>query len=71
MTDEFAQSNADINEYLAARVYPGDVMGSMLVYMADEQAAGEDAAFEFLIQYEDLWTTWVPADVAAKIKAAM
>ncbi len=71
VTDEFAQGNADINEYLAARIYPGDVMGSMLVYMADEQAAGEDAAFEFLTQYEDLWTTWVPADVAAKIKAAM
>ncbi len=71
VTEEFAAGNADINEYLAARVFPGDVMGGMLVYMADEQAAGEDAAFYFLEQHEDLWTTWVPADVAAKIKAAM
>ena len=29
-------------------------MGSMLVFMADEQADGEDAAIEFLTQHEDL-----------------
>ncbi len=71
VTDEFSQGNEDINEFLAARTYPGSVMGAMLVYMADEQASGEDAALEFLTTYEDLWTTWVPADVAAKIKAAL
>jgi len=46
-------------------------MGEMLVYMAEEQADGEDAAFEFLIQHEDLWTTWVSEEVAVKIKAAL
>lgn len=71
VTDEFSQGNEDINAYLAARIFPGNVMGSMLVYMADEQAAGEDAAIEFLIQYEDLWTGWVPGEVAEKIKAAL
>ena len=71
VTAEFAAGNEDINAYLAARVFPGDVMGSMLVYMADEQAGGEDAAYEFLTQHMDLWTTWVPADVAEKIKAAL
>lgn len=71
VTDEFSQGNEDINAFLAARTYPGDVMGAMLVYMSDEQAGGEDAAIEFLMSYEDLWTTWVPEDVAAKIKAAL
>jgi len=71
VTDEFMQSGGEINDYLAARVFPGDVMGAMLVFMADEQAAGEDAAIEFLIEYEDLWTTWVSEDVAAKVKAAL
>lgn len=71
VTDEFSQGNEDINEFLAARTYPGSVMGAMLVYMSDEQASGEDAALEFLTTYEELWTTWVPEEVAAKIKAAL
>jgi len=71
VTDEFMQNGGEINDYLAARTYPGPVMNSMLVYMADEQAAGEDAAIEFLIRHEDVWTQWVTAEVAAKVKAAL
>jgi len=71
VTAEFAEGNDDINEYLAARVYPGEVMGSMLVFMAEEQADGEDAAYEFLATYEEVWTQWVPADIAEKVKAAL
>ena len=71
VADDFMQNGGEINDYLAARVYPGEVMGAMLVYMSDEQAAGEDAAIEFLIRYEDVWTQWVSDDVAAKVKAAL
>ncbi len=71
VTDDFMKSGGEINDYLAARVYPGDVMGSMLVYMAEEQAAGEDAAIEFLTKYEDVWTAWVSEEVAAKVKGAL
>jgi len=71
VTDEFMQSGGEINDYLAARIYPGPVMNEMLVYMADEQASGEDAAIEFLLTREDVWTTWVSEDVAAKVKAAL
>jgi glycine betaine/proline transport system substrate-binding protein len=71
VTDEFMQSGGEINDYLAARVFTAEAMGSMLVFMADEQAAGEDAAIEFLIEYEDLWTNWVSEEVAAKVKAAL
>ena len=46
-------------------------MNGMLVWMGEEQAGGADAAVEFLIQHEDLWTTWVSADAAAKIKASL
>ena len=46
-------------------------MNGMLVFMTENQAGGEDAAIEFLMQHEDLWTTWVSADAAAKIKAGL
>ncbi len=71
VTADFMQNGGAINDYLAARVYPGDVMGAMLVYMSDEQAEGVDAAYEFLSRYENIWTQWVPAEVAAKVKAAL
>ncbi len=71
VTDKFAAEGGPINDYLAARVFPGPVMGAMLVYMSDEQAEGSDAAIEFLIRYEDVWTNWVSPEVAAKVKAAL
>ena len=46
-------------------------MNEMLVYMADNQAEGADAAIEFLKKHEDVWTKWVSGKVAKKIKAAL
>jgi glycine betaine/proline transport system substrate-binding protein len=43
----------------------------MLVFMADEQAAGNDAAIEFLKKHEAIWSKWVSADVAKKIKKTL
>jgi glycine betaine/proline transport system substrate-binding protein len=72
VTDKFKnQAGSDVMSYLGKRVYPGDVMNGMLVYMADNQAGGVDAAVEFLFTQEALWTQWVSADVAAKIKKAL
>ena len=46
-------------------------MGKMLVYMDDNQAQGSDAALEFLSSYEDVWTSWVTPEVAAKVKSSL
>lgn len=58
-------------DYIKARVYPADVMNSMLVYMADNQAEPADAAMEFLRAHGDVWKSWVSAGVAAKITNAI
>ncbi len=71
VTDEFKKSGGEINDYLAKRVYPGPIMGEMLVYMADNQAAGPDAAIEFLTKHEAVWTKWVSPEVAAKVKGSL
>ena len=57
--------------YVEKRVFPGEVMNGMLVYMADNQAKGSDAAVEFLIQHEDVWTKWVSSSAAKKIKKSL
>ena len=71
VTDKFMKRSGAGAEFLKNRVYPGDVMNGMLVYMGDNQAGGADAAVEFLKKHEAVWTKWVPADVAAKVKAGL
>ena len=71
ITSDFKARGGDAVKYLETRIFPGPVMNGMLVYMADEQAGGADAAIEFLIKHEDLWSSWVSADAAAKIKASL
>lgn len=71
VTDDFMDKGGVAADYFNARVFPGDVMNQMLVFMNDNQATGEDAAFEFLISHEDIWTQWVGEDVAAKVKDAL
>jgi glycine betaine/proline transport system substrate-binding protein len=71
ITDSLKNKGGIAVDYLEARTYPGPIMNAMLVYMGEEQAGGEDAAIEFLMQHEDLWSSWVSADAAAKIKAGL
>ena len=71
MTSEFAGRGGHAVDYLKKRIFPGPIMNGMLVYMGDEQAGGEDAAIHFLKTHEDLWTSWVSSDAAAKVKSSL
>jgi glycine betaine/proline transport system substrate-binding protein len=71
VTKSFMENGGPAIDYIGKRVFPGEVMNNMLIYMDENQAAGEDAAIEFLQKYEDVWMPWVSAEAAAKIKAAL
>ena len=71
ITADLADRAGPAVDYLQKRVFPGPIMNGMLVYMADEQAGGADAAIEFLIKHEDIWSGWVSAEAKAKIKASL
>ena len=58
-------------DYISKRVYPGEVMNGMLVFMTEQKASGKDAAFEFLEKHGGVWEKWVSADVAKKVKAGL
>ena len=60
MTSDFAKRGGPAVDYLKSRIFPGPIMNGMLVWMGEEQAGGADAAVEFLIQHEDLWSEWYP-----------
>lgn len=42
-----------------------------LAFMEESGGSDWDAAYWFLREYEDLWTSWLQPDVAAKVKAAL
>ncbi|WP_188456544.1 ABC transporter substrate-binding protein [Virgibacillus oceani] len=42
-----------------------------LKYMDENQASAEEAAVWWMNKHEDLWTSWVPEDVAEKVKESM
>jgi len=46
-------------------------MNGMLVWMADNQAGGSDAAIEFLSKHEDVWKKWVSGAAKKQIKAGL
>jgi glycine betaine/proline transport system substrate-binding protein len=57
LLNNYALSTSDIN--------------SILAYMQNSGSDASGAAVYFLKQYESMWTKWVPADVASKVKEAL
>jgi len=57
-------------DYFAKRVISGSDLNAELVWMEDNSATGADAAAHFLAN-SDVWESWVSADVAAAVKAAL
>ncbi len=71
VTSRFAEASSDGLAYIEARGWPNDVINEILVYMDDNQAEGEDAAWYFLEEYPDVWAAWLSDDAAAKVRAAI
>lgn len=68
VTKEFAENNAIAMDYVKTRQWDNQTVGKVLAWMADEQGTNEDGAEYFIENFEDLWSTWVSPEVAAKIK---
>lgn len=71
VTDRFKKEGGPAYDYLAARGWSNDTVNGLLAWMSDNQATGADGARQFLRTEEAIWQTWVPADVAQKVKAAL
>lgn len=71
ITDKFKSKSNIASEYITKRTFPGEIMNEMLVFMNEQKATGEDAAFEFLSKHEKIWANWVSTDAAKKIKSSL
>lgn len=71
-TTAFAdRAGAPVMEYLGTRSWSNATVNALLSWMTDNQATGDDGAKYFLENNKDVWTSWVSADAAAKIEAAL
>lgn len=70
-TTDFAEKSTQAFAYLGKRSLTNAQLNGLLAWMEENQADGNIAAEYFLMNHEDTWLKWVPADVGAKVKAAI
>lgn len=71
VTERFRQKAGPAYAYLSKRQWDNATVNNLLAWMKDNQANGQDGARHFLATRPDVWTKWVSADVAAKVKASL
>lgn len=72
VTSQFAErAGQPVSDYLAARTWSNEVVNSLLSWMTDNQATGDDGARYFLQNNKDIWTGWVTPEAAQAIEAAL
>lgn len=71
VTDRFKKQGGEAYTYLSKRAWNNEVVNQLLAWMSDNQATGADGARYFLKNHPQVWTQWVSADTAAKVKAAL
>ncbi|MEZ5738209.1 MAG: glycine betaine ABC transporter substrate-binding protein [Burkholderiaceae bacterium] len=60
-----------VTDFLAKVQVPNEVINKVLAWGDTESASPKEVANYFFTNHEAIWTTWVPAEVAAKVKASL
>lgn len=67
----FADRLPEAFAYLSKRAFNNAEMNRQLVWIEANQADGDTAATHFLKNFEPVWSAWLSADIAAKVKKAI
>ena len=68
---DLAEKAPEVVEFLKNYETSSELTNKMLAYMQENDADADEAAKWFLQEYEDLWTQWLPEDIASKVKKAL
>lgn len=71
VTREFAEKASVAMGYVENRSWNNATASKVLAWMEQNQANNEDGAYYFLENFEEVWTQWVPIEIAEKVKAAI
>ena len=69
--DCFAETAPEAFEFVSNVSWSNSFLNGLLAWKDENQATTREAAEHFLKNNEDVWGAWVPAEVAAKVKAAL
>lgn len=61
----------EVAAFLENMTLPNDVVNGVLAWADEGSSSPEEAAAYFFETHEDVWTGWVPADVADRVKASL
>ncbi len=65
-----ADSAPEAMSFVKKFSWENKVVNAVLAWKDNEQADAEETAEYFIKNFESVWTQWVPAAIAAKVKAA-
>ncbi|PHS30622.1 MAG: ABC transporter substrate-binding protein [Alkaliphilus sp.] len=68
---DFLQKAPDVVEFLKKYTTTSELTSQALSFMEQNNVDPKEAAIWFLKEHEDIWTEWVPAEVAEKVKAEL
>ncbi len=68
---EMADHAPELVDFLSNYSTSSVITSEALAYMQDNDVDTKAAAMWFFEEYEELWTSWVPADIVEKVKAAL
>lgn len=68
---ELKEKAPDAAKFLENLQFPNTTMNALLAWSDDNSAEPAEAAERFLLNEEQIWTQWVPDDVAARVKKTL
>ena len=71
VTSNFAEEASVAMDYISTRAFDNATLNSLLAWMADNQATGEEGAIYYLQNNVDDWSSWVSDDVKQKVLEAL
>ena len=61
----------DVADFLSKMQVPNEKINEVLAWGDENRASPEETAVHFLKNYGDIWTKWVPGDVADKVRGGL
>ncbi|NGM87461.1 ABC transporter substrate-binding protein [Parapusillimonas sp. SGNA-6] len=71
VTTQFTQDAPKLTQFLSKVSVPLPVMDKVMAHMEETEGEPVDVAQWFLQNHGDVWTAWLPDDVAGRVKAAL
>ncbi|MFB9947306.1 ABC transporter substrate-binding protein [Rhizobium puerariae] len=71
VTRQFAEKADVAMDYMKKRKWSNATVNGLLAWQEENKGTNEDAARHFLKAMPDIWTKWVPPEVADKVSASL